>query len=137
MDKVKAGKLIFKICLWIIAGILFAYVLLIGFLLFVPKLKSYVNQTAFESTQWKLHLSGQDIVKQKMVDDLLSKHQLVGMTKANIDELLGTPPRTNYFQDYDYVYWLGPERSALGIDSEWLGIKFDRGVVIKAENLRD
>lgn len=137
MGKVKIGKLIFKICLWITAVGILAYVLLVSFLLFAPKLKSYVNQTVFESAQWKLHLTGQDLIKQKMVSDLLSKHQLIGMTKAEIDELLGVPPQTNYFKDYDYVYWLGPERSAVGIDSEWLGIKFSNGTVIKAEILRD
>ena len=137
MDKMKIGKLIFKICLWIIAAGVLVYILLVSFLLFAPKLKSYANQTAFESAQWKLHLTDQDLIKQKMVGDLLSKHQLIGMTKTNVDELLGVPPQTNYFKDFDYVYWLGPERSAIGVDSEWLGIKFDNGTVIKTEILRD
>jgi hypothetical protein len=104
MDKVKIGKLIFKICLWIMAVGVLAYILLVSFLLFAPNIKSYANQMTFESVQWKLHLTDQELIKQKMVGDLLSKHQLIGMTKTSVDELLGMPPQTNYFKDYDYVY---------------------------------
>jgi hypothetical protein len=35
------------------------------------------------------------------------------------------------------VYWLGPERGFISIDSEWLGIKFKDNVVIEVEILRD
>lgn len=133
----KSVKVFLKIGLWVIGAGILIYVLLISFLLFAPKLKSYVNQTAFDSAQWKAHLADRDSSKQKMVDDLLSKHELTRMTKAHIDELLGIPAQTNYFKDYDYVYWLGPERSAFGIDSEWLAIKFENGVVVKADIVRD
>jgi hypothetical protein len=137
VDKIKVRKLVVKIILSVSGAAILAYILMISFLLFVPKLKSYVNQTAFDSRQWQIHLTDRDTIKQKMVNDLLSNHQLIGMTQTNIDELLGKPPQTSYFKDYDYVYWLGPELSAFGIDSEWLGVKFDNGIVIKADILRD
>lgn len=72
-----------------------------------------------------------------MVDDLLSKHNLVGLSTKEVEVLLGKPPKTGYFKDYDYVYWLGPERSTFSIDSEWLGIKFQNGVVVKVDLLSD
>ncbi len=59
------------------------------------------------------------------------------MTKTEIDESLGVPPETNYFREYDYVYWLGPERGFMSIDSEWLGIRFENDVVLEARLLRD
>ena len=133
----KIGKKVLGVVLWIFGAGVLGFVLLVCFLLFGPKLKSYADRTTFESAQWKVHLNDQNLVKQNMVDDLLSTHQLVGMNRSDIDELLGKPPRTNYFQDYDYVYWLGPERSALAIDSEWLGIMFEKNVVVKAELLAD
>lgn len=130
-------KLILKIILGLIGAAILTYLALISFLLFAPKLKSYVNQITFDSKQWQIHLADRDTIKQKMVNDLLSKHQLIGMTQTKIDEILGKPPQTEYFKDYDYVYWLGPERSALSIDSEWLGIKFEKGIVVRVDILRD
>lgn len=133
----KHGKLILKIILSLIVVGALGYILLVGSLIFGPQLKSYVNRVSFESSQWKNHLEDRDTIKLKMVDDLLAKHQLIGLDIHKVEELLGKPPKTRYFKDYDYVYWLGPERSAFGIDSEWLGIKFQDGVVIKADILRD
>ena len=130
-------KLILKIILGLTGAAILTYLALISFLLFAPKLKSYVNQITFDSKQWQIHLADRDTIKQKMVNDLLSKHQLIGMTQSNIDEILGKPPQIEYFKDYDYVYWLGPESSALSIDSEWLGIKFEKGIVVRVDILRD
>ena len=61
-----------------------------------------------------------------MVDDLLRRYELPGMTRATVIQLLGEPERTTYFREYDLVYYLGPERSSLGIDSEWLLLRLDR-----------
>lgn len=133
----KFGKLFLKIGLFGIAGLVLGYFLLVSFLFFGPKVKSYADRMPFESSTWKVHLDGKEPTKQYMVDDLLSRYQLVGMRDNEIEELLGRPPQTNYFKDYDYVYWLGPERSSFGIDSEWLGIKFHDGFAIKADILRD
>jgi len=76
-------------------------------------------------------------IRLRMIDDLLGRHQLVGKSKAEIDELFGVPPEGSFFEGYDYVYWLGPERGFIRIDSEWLAIKFEDGQVIKADIVRD
>ena len=120
----------------IFIGIL-GYLSLVGTLLFGPSIKSYVQRTSFNSIEWKDHLDDGSSIKIKMVDDLLKKHQLIGMNKNDLEDLLGKPPKTDYFKDYEYVYWLGPERGLFGIDSEWLAIKFKDGNVIKVEILRD
>lgn len=133
----KNGKLFLKLSLWAIGIFALASIGVVGFFIMKPTVKSYSDRIPFESSQWKSHLEGQDPIKLNMVDDLLSNHKLIGMSIASIEELLGKPPQSGYFKDYDYVYWLGPERSALGVDSEWLGIKFQDGVVIKADVLRD
>ena len=66
-----------------------------------------------------------------LVDDLLAKYDLVGMTKEEILALLGTDSGENaYYQgDNDFVYYLGDERGLISIDSEWLIVKFSRGIV--------
>lgn len=132
----KKIKFPLKIGLLLLAILAAGYLLFVGFLIFGPTVKSYTQQTSFDSTQWKNNLDGQDSVKQKMLQNLLTQHKLIGMTVEDINQLLGAPPKTSYFRDYDYVYWLGPERG-LGVDSEWLCIKFRDGVVVKAEVLTD
>ena len=71
-----------------------------------------------------------------MVNDLFQQ-QLVGMSRIEIDELLGIPPRTGYFSICDYVYSLGPERGLIAIDSEWLCIRFDKEIVVEVRVMRD
>ena len=90
----------------------------------------------FDSDAWK-SVPADDPGKLAMVDDLLARHKLVGMTRTEIDTMLGTPPKTSYFRDYDYVYWLGPERGFMSIDSEWLCIAFDGDFVVDAKLMRD
>ena len=57
--------------------------------------------------------------------------QIVEKLQVEIDQILGKPPKTNYFNEYDYIYWLGPERGFFGIDSEWLVIKFRNSIEVK------
>ena len=90
---------------------------------------------AFDSTIWKTSLTSDslDPIRLRMVDDLLHRHRLRGMRREEVASLLGTPPKTDYFRNYDFVYWLGPERGYISVDSEWLAIKFgEDGRVIKA-----
>ena len=60
-----------------------------------------------------------------MVDELMANHDFRGRHRASIVGLLGEPPSTKYFKEYDLVYWLGPERSLMSIDSEWLVMRLD------------
>ena len=67
----------------------------------------------------------------RIVDDLLANHELVGMTGEEILALLGDHDNeSGYFQQQDrLVYWLGPERGLMSIDSEWLILDFAGEVV--------
>ena len=60
-----------------------------------------------------------------MVDDLLATRDFHGHSRAEVVGLLGEPRKTEYFSNYDLVYWLGPERGLMSIDSEWLVFKLD------------
>lgn len=87
----------------------------------------YRHEHTFHARRWREE-PGE---RTDMIDDLLQKQQLVGMTEADILNLLG--PHDNalgYFQADDrYVYYLGPERGLFAIDSEWLLLDFTGGVV--------
>ena len=116
------------------------YISFIGYMFFVPAVSDYAKRRDFDSVSWKNEAIVNELenpIRLSMLDDLLKKHELVGMTRNQIDELLGVPKPTGYFNDYDYVYWLGPERGFISIDSEWLGVKFTNNIVSEAKILRD
>ncbi|MEW6208487.1 MAG: hypothetical protein AB1631_08970 [Acidobacteriota bacterium] len=117
--------------------IIFAIVALFGlfslFLVWAWPIYSFLSSydrppsIQFESERWKnknLEESGHPI-RIQMIDDLISSRMLDGMSKAEILKLLGEADNDGYFKDWDMVYWLGPERSPISIDSEWLVIRFD------------
>jgi hypothetical protein len=108
----KVSKLVLMV---FVVGVI-VFFLFVGTLIFGPSVKSFLNQTKFNSLEWKSHIEDGNPVKINMVDD---------------------PPISSYFKDYDFVFWLGPERSAFGIDSEWLGIKFQDGKAVQVDILRD
>lgn len=128
---------ILKVAIWPIGLLFVGYLVLIGFFMFGPTIYSYATQTAFDSVRWKASLESNEPIKQQMVSSLQANHSLIGQSKEQVNRLLGTPPATNYFKEYEYVYWLGPERSFLGIDSEWLCLKFENGKVVKVDILTD
>jgi hypothetical protein len=102
--------------------------------------REYLHRIPFNSSSWQdpKQAYGQDPVRIRMVDDLMHSKQLDHLSRAEVEKLLGTPPRTVYFREYDLVYWLGPERGFISIDSEWLVIKFDsKEIVQKYVILRD
>lgn len=85
------------------------------------------SMIAFDSKTWQ----DQEQVHQKpyprrgMADNLLQERALHGKTREQVAQMLGEPTNTEYFADYDVVYWLGPQRGFLAVDSEWLVIRFD------------
>lgn len=86
----------------------------------------------FESLAWKEagERSAEPYIRLEMADDLIASQSLLNKTKDEVIVLLGKP-ENGYFKAYDLVYWLGPERSWLSIDSEWLVIKLDEKGQVK------
>ncbi len=74
----------------------------------------------------------------RVVDELLSTHDLRGMMRAEIMELLGPPEKTQKTRSNNMVYWLGPQRHGFPIDDDWLVITLgDQGSVIEAKTETD
>lgn len=93
-------------------------------------------ETPFDSKVWKgAELSSekqrQNSVRSNMVNDLLHRHNLVGMRRSQIEELLGKPDEIEC-SDYDCNYYLGPQRGPLKLHAECLGIRFENDQVAKA-----
>jgi len=92
--------------------------------------------TRFDAAHWNAKNLPAS-VRLQMADDLIQTHRLDGMTRSQVISLLGEPPKTPYFKDYDLVYLLGPERGFMPIDSEWLVVKFGRDGRAEAGIARD
>ncbi len=93
-----------KTILWVFGIVTAVFILAVGLFIFGPSINSYVQEVPFNSDQWKANLETRDNLKQKMVSDLLSRFTLEGMSSDEVEKLLGKPPETKYFKDYDYVY---------------------------------
>jgi len=94
----------------------------------------------FDTAVWhdRARARSTEAVRGCIVDDLLDRIKLRGRTRAEVVALLGEPPPTDYFTNFDLVYWLGPERGLISIDSEWLVIKLDQsGRVSQARLVTD
>jgi len=76
-----------------------------------------------------------------MADSLIASNTLHGMSKKKVLDLLGKPDmekvRWNE-ENISLIYWLGPERGFMSVDSEWLAIRIDKkGKVYKYSIVRD
>jgi hypothetical protein len=94
----------------------------------------------FDSATWRASTASHspDSERLRMADDLLLSCQLHGRSRDQVVALLGPADEVHYFKEYDLVYRLGPERSWIRIDSEWLLVKLDdHGVVSEATLGRD
>jgi hypothetical protein len=76
--------------------------------------------------------------RHRIADWLVLSDRLIGHSREDIVTLLGEPPPTEYFKEWDMVYLLGAERGFISIDSEWLVLRLDdRRVVREARIVRD
>ena len=72
-----------------------------------------------------------------MADGLVATGALLGRGAKEVASQLGPPTDTDKFKNDDLVYWLGAERGFLGVDSEWLVIRFAGDKVVEATIVRD
>jgi hypothetical protein len=94
--------------------------------------REYRHRERFGSKAWQdpKQVESEDPVRLRMVDDLIKSEQLDHLRRADVELLLGKPSTENYFKEYDLVYWLGPERGYISVDSEWLAIALDKDEVV-------
>jgi len=98
----------------------------VGALVFQPVADQYTHEEPFESAAWRRNDRSDAFwpARLAMVDDVLERGILRGASRDSVERLLGPRDKTEYFRDWDLVYWLGPERDMFGIDSEWLVVRF-------------
>jgi hypothetical protein len=92
-----------------------------GWLFFGDAIRERLSRRRFDPVAWKAEDRGfTNAVRIRMVDDLLRRHSFRGMTREQVVAIVGEPDQTEYFKEWDLVYWHGPERGFISIDSEWL-----------------
>ena len=92
----------------------------------------------FDPAAWQDPVRVKQGVRLAMADRLIGRGALVGKTRAEAIALLGKPSDEGYFREWDLVYWLGPERGFISIDSEWLVLRIGRDdKVIECRIVRD
>lgn len=70
--------------------------------------------------------------RDRMVKDLLRRYPLKGMTRSAVVALLGEPDASRQapFEEWDMLYWLGPDVRGLDLDYSWLVLKLDSAGVV-------
>ncbi len=88
---------------------------------------AYEYHHTFSTSRWLANPGKRTAI----VDDLLEKYELVGMTEADVTALLGEPDNDyGYFTaDNRYVYYMGEGEKLISFDSEWLILDFTDGIV--------
>jgi len=93
---------------------------------FGDSIRERLSRQRFDPVAWKSEAhSFTNAVRIRMVDDLLRCYSFQGMTRDQVAAIVGEPDKTEYFRDWDMVYWLGPERGFISVDSEWLVFRLD------------
>ena len=96
---------------------------------------------SFDSVTWKDGESAefsQEAPRLEMADRLIRSKELLGLSRSEVERLLGPSTETEKWRNWDFVYWLGAERGFISIDSEWLVIRVNEdGHVREAEIVKD
>jgi hypothetical protein len=87
----------------------------------------YLPVRSFDAELWRKSTRYADTARVEMVDSLIWSGRLDGLTRSEVEELLGPPGTAGYFRDWDMVYRLGDERGLFPVDSEWLVIRIGSG----------
>lgn len=117
--------------------VFFAEVIAFGILLtfIIGSLSFNTYYSAFNPTKWALYPEKRTL----MIEKLFADYDFIDLSRKEVASLLGEPTKTAYFKNTNnLVYYLGPERGLMSVDSEWLIITFnEKDTVSKVEIKRD
>lgn len=110
----------------IVIGALIALVLALG-------IHQYITHS-FTTEKWLAAPENRG----KLVNDLLKDHPLIGTDTDAVFALLGEEmPVPHESGKTFYYYYLGPERGLISIDSEWMALTVEDGLVTDIQFVTD
>jgi len=109
----------------LIVGLIVVFGGIAGWFFFGDTIQEHLRRRSFDPVAWQGSKTITNDIRIRMVDDLLRRHSFRGMTREQVIAIVGEPDKTEYFKEWDLVYWLGPERGFISIDSEWLVFRLD------------
>ena len=124
LARIRLGRVVRPIAFSV--GVFSVYAATMGSMLVKPAFEHAFYRRPFDPVRWKRAEGARTNwpLRLRMVDDIIGNRLLDGLTRDSVERLLGPRDRTDYFADWDLVYWLGPERGMIRIDSEWLVVRF-------------
>lgn len=133
--KVKRSRVLL-LTIYVALGVVSVYACFYLWLFFGWQIRDWMNRTSFDSTVWRENAGvfSEFNDRQRMVNDLLDRYELLGLPSDSLDRLLG-PSDNSDLGDWDRVYFLGPERGWISIDDEWLSIRLDSDIVVTEVNI--
>jgi hypothetical protein len=94
--------------------------------------RPYGRQETFDDVRWKAAPQySLDETRLHMVEDV--ERRVRGISRADVEILLGPQSDPSYFRGWDLRYWLGPN----GIDGWWLLLRFKDGRVSEEQIASD
>lgn len=96
------------------------------------------HSTPYDKAAWLAGINDtyKPTTRRRMLRSIQNEVLQVGTTHAAIVDALGESDTDEYFQDYDFVYWISPDSSLS--DSEWLVIELDEnGKLVNTAILTD
>ena len=115
----------------ILTCVVFVSILLMAAAAYCIFKQQYIYQCKFTMEKWESSPN----TRYKIVDDMLEQYQLIGMSEADVGQLLGqedTDDITSFKQNQQYytpgstlVYWLGVPY----MNDNWLVISTEHGIV--------
>lgn len=98
---------------------------------FIQRMWASSHRLPFDAAQWQTAIydnysnSPQDTIRVQMVENLLQRHDLIGLSARDVLALLGQPIETSLFSDWDLLYFLGPTPGLFNTNHLWLGFQLD------------
>ncbi len=135
MDTVKTKSMHWLTKLAIAGFVIFLlYILFVVGMVFSPDIDQFVSRRDFDSVKWKEWKETEStmFMRRNMVHDLTKQHDLVGMNRTEIIELLGKPNSEN---KKTIGYDLGPTGS--WIDYGWLSLSLNENSDVEEYDLHE
>ena len=88
-----------------------------------------ISPSKFSRAKWR-HAR---VLRPYMVEDLLRTHDLKGMSRQQVNELLGQSNSIDTYKTDRYIYWIGSN----GIDDNWMELLFENELVVEIRRWPD